>query len=146
MNSAKPVTESERMTGEELRSAETPAPFALELEDAQGLGARADNDPGFIRAQDFARGASLVHHFSLPDLEHMRLGLGRQKGEGAGPGDQAANAIPERTRGLGPIETAVQLFDFRREGDAVGWLGLRQEPAGEVIRDGPYQQLRADLG
>jgi len=142
------------MAGEKLLRGEVDAAFALELEKTQGLMAGTDDEPVFVGAQDFARRTVEVVDFGLPDFEEMRLGRGAgrcarapgQESKGAGPGQEATNAVPQGAGRLGPIEVAILLFDFGGVSDTLGRLGLRLNFAGNEIRDGSDEERRPDLG
>ena len=64
------------MAQEKFMRRQTPGAFALQLKHPQGLFSTSDNQPGFVRLQDFARRAGAVG-FNLggPDLQQVRLGL-----------------------------------------------------------------------
>src|SRR5207249_1076290 len=90
-----------------------------------------------------AFGALRLGDFGLPDFEQARLGLSGQPGEGAGPRDQAAHAIPDGASRLVPGDLAVLLFDSWSVTDAGGGLGARLDFAGDIIRNRADEQFRS---
>jgi hypothetical protein len=135
------------MSGEEFGGAHAASALGLDDTEAECILAAGDEDTGRGDIEDAAgvprRGWD---RFGFPDFEEEGVGLVREMGEGAGPGEQGAGLAPELVGGPGPIDAGIVAGDFACVGCVGEGLCLGGELTGGIGWQGFEEELGADLG
>ena len=144
------------MASKEFSGAETPAALTLDGQQANCAGGAHDEDAVLIGLQDRTRLRELTclhlaafrrfNYLSFPNLQQTRLRLGVDCCKSAGPGNQTADPVPDRSGRLRPIKLSILLFNLSGQADPIRRLRFGCAFSVDVIRDGVDKQLSAHLG